>query len=160
VTDPFVEAARVTFAKSADALIEGVSGRSAEHLNWSPPWGGTNSMAVIATHAFGSARSWFACAMGAALPSRDRDAEFRTVVSSPEEFVAGLVAVRAECEASLAPDAPAIDWGELRPTHARQGATAADGETGSWAMIHALEHVREHVGQLWLTDELYRSSQG
>ena len=160
MTDPFVEAARVTFAKSADALIEGVSGRSAEHLNWSPPWGETNSMAAIATHAFGSARSWFACAMGAELPDRDRDAEFRTVVGSPEEFVAGLVAVRAECELYLTPAEPTVPWRELRPTHARLSSTAADEETGSWAMIHALEHVREHVGQLWLTDELYRSTQG
>lgn len=157
--DAFVEAARVTFAESADALIEGVSGRSAEHLNWSPPWGETNSMAVIATHAFGSARSWFACAMGAALPERDRDAEFLAVIDAPDVFVAGLVAVRTDCEAYLAPDAPAIGWGELRPTHAR-ARVAADEETGSWAMIHALEHVREHVGQLWLTDELYRSQLG
>jgi hypothetical protein len=157
MADPFIEAARVMFADSADAFIEGVSGRSADHLNWSPPWGETNSMGVIATHAFGSARSWFACAMGAELPERDRDAEFRTVVGSVDEFVAELEAVRSDCEAYLVSDEPAIGWSELRPTHARPSASAGERETGSWAMIHALEHLREHLGQLWLTDELYRS---
>jgi hypothetical protein len=160
MADPFIEAARATFAESAEALISGVSGRSAEQLNWSPPWGETNSMGVIATHAFGSARSWFACAMGAALPERDRDAEFRTIVGSPVDFVSGLMAVRAECELYLAPDEPTLLWSELRATHARPSASAGEQETGSWAMIHALEHLREHLGQLWLTDELYRSTVG
>ncbi len=150
MTDPFADAARRIFAETADSYLENLGRQSVEQLNWSPPWGETNSAAVIATHAFGSTRSWFACAMGAPLPERDRDAEFRVVATSSEDLVSRIRAVRSECEAYLAGE-PALAWEAPRASHTGE-------ETGAWALLHGVEHLREHLGQLWLTDELYRVS--
>jgi uncharacterized damage-inducible protein DinB len=149
VTDPFVTATRELLAATFDNILETLRDKSAEQLNARLDLDGANSLAVIAVHATVSARSWAAVAMGAELPPRDRAAEFRTVVTSPEEFLAALRNVQREALAYL-DLTPTLPWGELRPTHVR-----ADGSTsgvpGAWALLHAGEHAREHVAQMWLT---------
>jgi uncharacterized damage-inducible protein DinB len=151
-TDPFVAAARETLGKTFDNILETLEGLSSEQLNARLDLEGANSLAVIAVHATRSARSWVAVAMGAGLPSRDRDAEFRTVAGPAEEFLAELRAVQDETRALLEKE-PSLPWEELRPTHVR-----ADGSTsgvpGAWALLHATEHAREHVSQMWLTRQV------
>jgi uncharacterized damage-inducible protein DinB len=149
MTDAFVLAAGETLGTTFDSILETLDGLTAEQVNARLDLEGANSLAVIALHATKSAHSWIAVALGAELPPRDRDAEFRTAVASQEEFLEELRAVQAETLALLEM-VPSLPWGQLRPTHVR-----ADGSTsgvrGAWALLHATEHAREHVSQMWLT---------
>jgi uncharacterized damage-inducible protein DinB len=149
VTDPFVTASRELLAATFENILETLDGLSADQLNARLDLDGANSLAVIAMHATKSARSWAAVAMGAELPPRDRDAEFRTVVASPDDFLAEIRGVQ---EAALAylDLTPSLPWEELRPTHVRADGSTS-GVAGAWALLHAGEHAREHVAQMWLT---------
>jgi uncharacterized damage-inducible protein DinB len=147
--DPFVTASRELLAATFENILETLDGLSADQLNARLDLYGANSLAVIAVHATRSAHSWAAVAMGTELPERDRPAEFLTVVDSPEEFLSELRDVQNETLAYL--DAgPALPWEEPRPTHVRADGST-DGVPGSWALLHAAEHAREHVAQMWLT---------
>jgi uncharacterized damage-inducible protein DinB len=150
--DAFLSAARELLDETLSGILEALDGLSTEQLNATLDLDGANSLAVIAVHATKSARSWTAVAMGAPLPERDRPAEFRTVASSRESLLAELRDVREEVRGVLAGE-PALAWDELRPTHPR-----VDGSTepvsGAWALLHTMEHAREHLSQMWLTRQV------
>ncbi|MGE5227201.1 MAG: DinB family protein [Planctomycetaceae bacterium] len=154
MSDPTIDAARETFERSVADLIETVRGLPADALNWRPARQDTNAIAVLATHAAASANTWLAVATGAPAPDRDRDAEFRTVATSDTDLLASVDGYAQRCLALLdaagpfEPDAP-------RTTSRR--ATGDDPEvvSAAWALLHALEHLREHVGQASLTRQLW-----
>ncbi|MFL5738205.1 MAG: DinB family protein [Actinomycetota bacterium] len=145
----FLSDARQLLSETFDGILETLDGLDADRLNAKLDLEGANSLAVIAVHASKSARTWSAVAMGAELPHRDRPAEFRTVVDSPASFLEELADAHREALAYLAAE-PELPWDELRPTHPR-----ADGSTervtGSWALLHGMEHAREHLSQMSLT---------
>ena len=60
----------------------------------------------------------------------------------------------SDCTA-LIDGAANIDWSALVTTHARPGADVKTEVLASWALIHALEHLREHEGQMFLTRQLW-----
>jgi hypothetical protein len=124
MTDAFVLAAGETLGTTFDSILETLDGLTAEQVNARLDLEGANSLAVIALHATKSAHSWIAVALGAELPPRDRDAEFRTAVASQEEFLEELRAVQAETLALLEM-VPSLPWGQLRPTHVRAAAPRA-----------------------------------
>jgi len=149
MTDPFHSDARELLSETFAGILETLDGLDAGQLNAKLDLDGANSLAVIAVHASKSARSWAAVAMGAELPARDRPAEFRTVVASPEAFLEELRAAQKDALAYLSAE-PALPWEDLRPTHpGPDGST--ENVTGSWALLHAMEHAREHLSQMWLT---------
>ena len=88
--DPTIDAFRDVLGESLDEIRSGIAGLTVEQLNAAPAGGDTNSIAVIVTHALSATLSWLSLAMGAPLPQRDRDAEFRTVAD------AGFAATSAE----------------------------------------------------------------
>jgi uncharacterized damage-inducible protein DinB len=151
VTDPTIEAAREVLDESLDEIRRGIDGLTVDQLNAVPAGGETNSIAVIATHALGATWSWLSLAMGAPLPPRDRDAEFRTVAD--EGFTARTNEMIANCLAVL-------DEGGWDP--ARVGTPnwnarlATEPRTAAYALSHALAHLGEHVGHLHMTRELLR----
>src|SRR4051812_15528045 len=147
--DPFLYDARQLLSETFEGVQETLDGLDAGRLNAKLDLEGANSLAVIAVHASRSARTWAAVAMGAKLPDRDRPAEFRTVVDSPEAFLGELRSAQGEALAFLDGE-PLLPWQELRPTHpGPDGST--ESVTGSWALLHAMEHAREHLSQMWLT---------
>jgi uncharacterized damage-inducible protein DinB len=152
--DPMLAAAREVLSLALDEMRGCIAGASEEALNWQPGGEGTNSLAVLIVHALSSTRSWLSVATGAPLPARDRDAEFVATASDAGELSAHLDAVGAECDALLRP-AEAIDWSTMRRTHARPRPGAPEQVTAAWALMHALEHLREHEGQLFLTRQLW-----
>jgi hypothetical protein len=96
-----------------------------------------------------STRSWLSLAAGAPRPDRDRDAEFRVVVDDAAVFMSWFDGISAECRALLDGDVVydpgATATAPWRPDAADEPVTAA------WALLHALEHLREHVGHAQLT---------
>ena len=116
-------------------------------------------MAVLATHSMSSTRSWFAVAVGATLPARDRPSEFRATAEGLDELKSFIAAVQKDCHALLAV-ATVPDWSVMRRTHARPAPDAEPEVSAAWAIMHALEHLREHTGQMLLTRQLWERAAG
>ena len=152
MTDPTIEAARDILGDSLAELRKAVDGCSADELNRRAAGDETNPLAVLVTHALHSTRSWLSLATGAPLPERDRPSEFRVVVDDPTAFMAKLDGMSDECRALLAGDV-AYDPGATAPAPWRTDG-ADEPVTSAWAMLHALEHLREHVGHAQLTRQL------
>ena len=101
-----------------------------------------------------STRSWLSVAVGAPLPDRDRPSEFLTKAAQPGALVAHVADMERQCDALLT-SASDVDWSALRRTHPRPRPGADETVTGAWALLHALEHLREHAGQIALTRQLW-----
>jgi len=146
--DPTIDAFREVLDESLDEIRRGVADLSPEQLNARPAGGETNSIAVIATHALGATLSWLSLAMGAPLPERDRDAEFRTVADVG--FAARTDEMIGRCLAVL----DTGPWDPARVGTPNWNARLAEPRTAAYAAAHALAHLGEHVGHLHMTREL------
>ena len=151
MTDPIITAARDILDDSLKELRVAVVGATPDELNRRPAGPDTNSIAVLVVHSLTSTRSWLTVATGAPLPERDRDAEFITVAESEAALLAFLDQMAGECRALLDTDAP-FDAAVERPTHHRTD--VPDTAQAGWALLHALEHLREHVAHTQLTRQL------
>lgn len=150
--DPTIEAARSIVDETLDAMRAAVEGSSADALNRRPAGEGSNPVAVLVVHAVSSTRWWLSVALGVPLPERDRPSEFLTTVDDADELLAMFDPIAAECRALLGGDAP-FDAGAIRED-------PRDGErvTAGWALIHAVEHLREHLAHAELTRQLWREA--
>ena len=153
MADPTISAARELFEEELAEMREAIDGLPPDALAWRPPAEDSNTLTILATHAMHSSRWWFTVARGAPLPDRDRPSEFVAESGSVEEILAFMDAMAADCRARLDPDEP-FDAGVER--------TVPDDEpvSAGWALLHALEHLREHVAQAQLTRQLWLASQG
>ena len=149
MTDPTIEAARDILGDSLRELRKAVDGCSAADLNRRPIEGDTNPLAVLVTHAMQSTRSWLSIATGAPPPERDRDAEFLVVVDDAAAFLTWLDGISAECRALLDGDVAYDPGAAVTATWRTYGAD--EPLTAAWGLLHALEHLREHVGHAQLT---------
>lgn len=148
--DPTVDAAREILADGLDELRHAIEDLSPDDLNRRPAGDGTNSLAVIATHALASTRSWLSVATGAPLPPRDRPAEFRAVAD--DGFPAWADGRIEECLRLLEGD---VAFDPAREGTAPWRSTGADEPvTAAWALLHALSHLNEHVGHAHVTRDL------
>lgn len=100
-----------------------------------------------------STRAWLSIATGAALPARDRPSEFRATVEGLGELTAYIAGMADDCRALLAA-AAVDDWSRTRATPAGPDGTAGS-VAAAWALLHAMEHLREHTGQMLLTRQLW-----
>jgi hypothetical protein len=153
--DPFIEAAQEILDLAVSDFREVISGATPEMLNRRPGGDGTNSITVLAVHAMHSTRSWLSVAAGAPRPARNRGDEFIATTPDDESLLAFVDSMHADCRRILT-DARYINWSALRETHARPG---GPGElpshvSAAWALVHAMEHLREHVGHVGLTGQL------
>jgi len=153
VPDALLEAARTTLDGSLHELRKQLEGLDANALNDRPGGDGTNTLAVLAVHALASTHSWLALATGSALPPRDRPREFETRVDDPVAFLASVDATSDACREILA-GAEGIDPGKTGTAPWRTGTEAEEPVTAAWALLHALDHLREHVGHAQLTRQL------
>ncbi len=154
-SDPAIlGAAREILELALDEIRGCVEGAPAEALNWRPEGAETNSIAVLAVHSLHSTRSWLSVAVGAPLPARDRPSEFMTSTSDVSALVAAVDVMKRECVALLETDS-VDDWSTTRETHPRPDNDSARQVTAAWALLHALEHLREHTGQMLLTRHLW-----
>jgi hypothetical protein len=146
--DPTIQAARDLFEEELADLRDAIDGLDADALAWRPPAEDSNPITVLATHGLHSTRWWVTIARGADLPDRDRPSEFVAEVGSAEELTAFVDAMADDCRKRLDPDEP-FDPGVVR--------TVPDDDpvTAMWALLHALEHLREHASQAQLTRQLW-----
>ena len=151
MSDPTIDAARDVLAESLDEIRRGIAGLTVDQLNAKPAGGETNSVAVIATHALASTRSYMSIAVGAPPLPRDRPAEFRTVAA--DGFGGWVEDMIGQCLGLLdgVTFDPSIEgvrtWTQDPPD---------DPVTASWALLQATSHLGEHVGHLHMTLELLR----
>lgn len=122
-----------------------VTGLSSDALNWKPG-AQTNSIAVLLFHALHAERSLVAAAAGTQLP-RDREAEFRVTASGAD----ALLSLIDETEKDVDGYITMLTGDHLSQEVARTTRI----RTGCAWLLHALEHGREHVGQAYLTRQLW-----
>jgi hypothetical protein len=151
VSDPIVEAARDILDDSFSAFRATIAGLDAAALNWRAAGPETNPIAVLAAHAMGSTRWWLSAAVDAPLPDRDRDAEFRVVAHDPQEELRSFEAIAGDCTALLQ-----LDAFEPGATRAVRGEVV----TAAWALLHAIEHLREHMAHAQLTRQAWEQGAG
>jgi hypothetical protein len=154
MTDPTIEAARDLLVDSLEALGGAIGDATLEALEWRPAGEDTNPMVVLVVHAMHSTRWWLSVATGAPMPVRDRPSEFRATVADPAELRSLVDGIGGECRALLErADAfePGASW---------TSPTDGDVVTRGWALLHALEHLREHVAQALLTRQLWEQRSG
>ncbi len=144
--DPLLTAAREVLERSRADISEALQGLPPEALNWRPAGDDTNSIAVLATHSLHSTRWWLAVALGERLPARHRPSEFRASALDAESLLQLLDEMSADCLALVEKDRD-VDWSAVRQTPELMPA--------AWALLHSLSHLREHVGQMMLTRQLW-----
>jgi uncharacterized damage-inducible protein DinB len=140
---------RQILREQKSSMREIVGGLSAEALNWKPGTGSaaeTNSIAQMLSHALDAERFLIAASIDVAL-DRDREAHFRVTVGGAHELLELIDGVEREVDGWL---------DDMTPEHLT-AAVARPGRThsGAWWLLHAVEHSREHVGQAYLTRQLY-----
>jgi uncharacterized damage-inducible protein DinB len=151
--DPILTSARDLLRRARDDMRAAVDGLPADALNWRPAGDDTNSIAVLATHSLTSTREWLSVAVDEPPPERDRDSEFEASARDAGELLALVDGVFEEC-LSLVDKSRSVDWSALRS----QGDPDTDIHLfAAWALLHALEHLREHVGQISLTRQLWEA---
>ena len=149
--DRILQAARIIFRAARDDMRESIENLPPEAINWRPPAPDTNSIAVMTHHSMLSTRQWFCVAVDEKQPERDRDSEFNVEYKDADSLVAMLEKTAAECLALISNDRT-VDWSAVR-THWNP---QTDIEvSAAWAVMHALEHLREHVGEIALTRHLW-----
>ena len=133
-----------------------VTGLSAEALNWRPVEGAddhaTNSLAVLAAHITGAEYFWIAEVVGRAPPSRDRDAEFKVLVTNPDNLITTFSQIGEETRNVLSN----LTRQQIETSREVRGRTVPV----RWAILHVIDHTALHLGQMQLTLQLYRSGQG
>ena len=153
MTDALLTSARYVVKEDLKDLFDAFEGLPGEALDWKPAGADTNSIAVLVTHVLHSTRSWMSVAVGAALPERDRDSEFR-VKSDDAKALADFMHDFSRQIMALVEEVDEVDWTALRKTHARPG-DAPETVSASWALLHAIEHLREHIAHVGLTRQLW-----
>ena len=149
--DPTIVGIREVLDESLDEIRRGIADLTVEELNATPAGGQTNPIAVIVTHALGSTLSWLSLAVGAPLPPRDRDAEFRAVADD------GFVAWTQDRMAGLLHILDGAVWDPARMGTPNWNPHLADEpRSAAYAAAHALSHLGEHVGHLHMTHDLLR----
>ena len=152
--DPLLAAGNATVRRTLAEMRQTVAEFPPDGLNWKPAGEDTNSVAVLATHSLHSTRSWLCTALGEALPDRDRDSEFRVAADDPAALLDLFDRMSSECT-TLFERGQTADWGAIRRTHTRPDASDAIEVPAAWALLHAIEHLREHLGQMQLTRQLW-----
>ena len=139
--DPLLAAGNATVRRTLAEMRQTVAEFPPDGLNWKPAGEETNSMAVLATHSLHSTRSWLCTALGEALPDRDRDSEFRVAADDPAVLLELFDRMSSECNALFERERAELLHGVLT--------------FAAWALLHAIEHLREHLGQMQLTRQLW-----
>jgi hypothetical protein len=134
-----------------DNLLELIHAADDEALNWTPPVGEGNSIAVLTRHIAGSLDAWLTRAAGEPV-ERDRDAEFR-YCGTAHDLIEVVERSRADSHDRF-DQLATIDPFAVR-FHRRLGDETESALSVAWCIEHALVHAAEHWGQIQLNRQLY-----
>ncbi len=122
-----------------------------EAWNWTPLENDANSLFVLATHMIGSEHGWIFEILGEGDKTRNRPAEFTARAIDLGELHARYARVAAETTAVLE-NRTASD---LAGTRHREGY----GDISErWIILHIIAHYGEHLGQMYLTRQLWEKT--
>lgn len=152
--EPFWVAAADILGESFAEMRRCISGISTEGLNWMPTAADSNSLAAIAIHALTSTHSWLCVATGEPLPPRSRNSEFESLVTDPRTLAEFLEQITSQSIALLE-KTHEFNGSALRHTHERPDPSLPREVPAAWALLHSIDHLREHVGQMLLTRQLW-----
>ena len=143
----------VSYVERAVDQMAGIVGELGDDLaNRRPALPGANSPYAILRHCLGVMEFWGGQVVAGRVIQRDRDAEFRA--SGP---VAALIAAAQDGKASFRADAASADAGAPpHGTHSTIGADELEARTQGSALLHVLEEVTQHLGQMELTRDALR----
>jgi hypothetical protein len=145
----FREGLKAMASEHHQDMRETVSGLNAHALNWLPgPQ--TNSLAVLVIHILGAEHSCVTTAFGNPI-DRDRDAEFQAVANSVDELIDEIDRIDALLP-GLIDQVTAEDLDAMRT---RPNDRLNREKPGIWWLLHSMRHTREHIGQMFLTRQLY-----
>ena len=136
-----------------DQMVTIVRDLGDELANQAPDLPGANSPYVILTHCLGVMEFWAGPVVAGRPTDRDREAEF-TARGTVDELLLRVIAARQQLEQDLT----ALDT--EAPPRARFGPDDASkplGRTQGGALIHILEELYQHTGQMELTRDLLRA---
>ena len=154
MTDPTIEAARELLDDSLGTMRETIAGADPAALNWRPGGEDTNSIAVLTVHSLHSTRSWLSVATGLPRPQRDRPSEFLATAEEVDDLLAFFDGMASDCRGVL-DGAGAFDAGAQREANRPTKPEDTEVVSAAWALLHALEHLREHVAHAQLTRQLW-----
>ena len=147
-----------SLSRQIRSLLERVcgclGGLSETQLNWAPPVSGTNTAYAIAAHTLGNARGWVLGIACGKPVERDRPAEFRASGRDAAELVADAERLSQEIGAALAALVPSDLNRRLVPPPALWGEGEPYEISVREALLHVVEHVSLHLGQLQITRDL------
>jgi hypothetical protein len=155
MTDAFLPSIRFVVAEDLKDLRAGIDGLPGEALDWKPAGADTNSIAVLVTHVLHSTRWWLSVAIGARLPDRNRDSEFR-VKSGDTGALLEFMGEFSSQIMSILESARDVDWSAQRKTY-DPPSDGPEAVPAAWAALHAIEHLREHVAHVGLTRQLWEA---
>ena len=149
--DRILQAARAILRTARDDMRTSIDGLPPEAINWTPPAPDTNSIAVLTHHSMLSTRQWFTVAVNETLPDRDRSSEFEVEYTDAASLIAMLDKTAEECLALISKDR-SVDWSTVYDHWNPEQDLKV---SAVWAVMHALEHLREHVAVIALTRQLW-----
>lgn len=143
--EPTAATAATILEQLREDLRAGLTGQSAEALNWRPTPDG-NTIAGLVAHLIEASAFLLHAGKGESVP-RDREAPFAATTPDAATLLAQIDAAW-EPLPRLARSYTAADLAATREVRGRQRA-------GAWYLLHTCEHAAEHWGQIQLTRDLY-----
>jgi uncharacterized damage-inducible protein DinB len=134
-------------------IIDAMHGLSLDALDW-VPGPDMNSITVLVYHLTGAERFWLGDVIAQTPSGRDRDGEFR-VANIGMDALKTRLDQNLEFARSTLATMSLTDLQETR-TSPRDGRTVTVG----WALLHALEHSVQHLGNIEITRQLRDAQQG
>ena len=120
-------------------------------LNWRPIIGKdahvTNSLAVLICHIAGAEHFWIAEVVGGRPETRDRDAEFATLVTNAAEVLHFLEKTAQETREVFS----TLGETDLNGTRQAKGRTIPV----RWCILHVIDHMALHLGHMQITYQLW-----
>ena len=133
-------------------LREAIAGLEGDALNWQPG-PDTSSIAIIIVHSLGAEAEMLRNLLD--IPThRVRDEEFIRHDYQPAE----LEELIAQAEADWRELAPRLGADELRTAIPRPNKPVP--QTGLFWLVRNFGHMREHLGQIWLTRQMQQEDRG
>ena len=130
-------------------LREGIIDLDSEGLNWTPA-DSTSSIGTIVIHALGAEAEMLRNILQMPI-NRNRDAEFTPQTHELGNLLRLLDATDNDWQ-NLAPRIQEDDLRTLRPRPNKSGP-----QSGLYWLVRNYGHIREHLAQLQLTKQLYKS---